>query len=195
MDVQGADVTVVDEQNDFEREPVEVNDSNQSFIDTILKELKLSERPILLLGGGLKREVAKSLARDIEKIGVPVMTTWNGMDRYGDDLENYWGRPNTWGQRSSNLLLQQCDLLIAVGTRLGLQQTGFAWEEFAPLAKIYQIDIDKAEILKGHPKIEAGLQADAGAFLSELVTLINKENYTYSKWLEFGNVPLPKSGS
>ena len=77
--------------------------------------------------------------------------------------------------------------MIAVGTRLGLQQTGFAWEEFAPLAKIYQIDIDKAEILKGHPKIEAGLQADAGAFLSELITLINKEKYIYSKWLEFGN--------
>lgn len=187
LDVQGADLTVVDEQNDFEREPVKVNDSKQSFIDTILKELKLSERPILLLGGGLKREVAKSLARDIEKIGVPVMTTWNGMDRYGDDLENYWGRPNTWGQRSSNLLLQQCDLLIAVGTRLGLQQTGFAWEEFVPLARIYQIDIDKAEISKGHPKIEAGLKADAGTFLSELITLISKENYTYSKWLEFGN--------
>jgi acetolactate synthase-1/2/3 large subunit len=91
-----------------------------------LNELKLSERPILLIGGGVSRKLAKKLNKDLQQCGIPIMTTWNGMDRYGSDLPNYWGRPNTWGQRSANILLQQSDLIIAVGTRLGLQQTGFA---------------------------------------------------------------------
>ena len=186
LDVQGAELTVEEGQSCFEKKTFPENDSNQQFVERIIEQLSISERPIFLLGGGLSREASRSIAHDIEKIGIPVMTTWNGMDRYGDDLHNYWGRPNTWGQRSSNMLIQQCDLLIAVGTRLGLQQTGFAWEEFVPLAKIYQVDIDKAELEKKHPAIEAGLQADADTFLATLIKSLNIKKYKYSNWLEFG---------
>src|SRR5207245_5333231 len=47
-----------------------------------------------------------------------LMTTWNGADRVPASHPLYFGRPNTWGQRSANLLLQQADVLIALGTRL-----------------------------------------------------------------------------
>jgi len=186
LDVQGSQLAIEDGQRNFAGKANRTNEFDQRFLATIIEQLGIAERPILLLGGGLNREAVRKHAHDIEKIGIPVMTTWNGMDRYGDDLANYWGRPNTWGQRSSNILLQQCDLLIAVGTRLGLQQTGFAWEEFAPLAKIYQIDIDKAELDKGHPTIEAGLEADADVFLEKFIgSAVNKE-FEYSNWLDFG---------
>jgi acetolactate synthase-1/2/3 large subunit len=186
LDVQGSQLAIKDDQGIFAGKSIATNDFDERFLELIIGQLSNAERPILLFGGGLSREAVRRHAHDIEKIGIPVMTTWNGMDRYGDDLANYWGRPNTWGQRSSNILLQQCDLLIAVGTRLGLQQTGFAWEEFAPLAKIYQIDIDKAELEKGHPTIEAGLEADADAFLEKFISsAVNKES-EYSNWLDFG---------
>jgi len=188
LDVQGSDFTENGQELVNKKVPVTVNDSDKKFVNSIVESLDSSKRPILLLGGGLSRQVAKSLIADVEKIGIPVMTTWNGMDRYGDDLANYWGRPNTWGQRSSNILLQQSDLLIAVGSRLGLQQTGFAWEEFAPLAKIYQIDIDQSELEKGHPKIEDGLQSDAGEFLKNLLGAISKKKYCFSDWLNFGEL-------
>ena len=186
LDVQGSELSIEDvDDQDFEGNIV--NAPDKGALKSISDQLAISNRPVLLLGGGLSRNTARGLVKDIEKLGIPVMTTWNGMDRYGDDLENYWGRPNTWGQRSSNLLIQQCDLLIAVGTRLGLQQTGFAWEEFAPLAKIFQIDIDKAELQKGHPKIEEGIQADAGEFLPQLIRIQSKRMKDYSSWLEFGH--------
>lgn len=185
LDVQGAE-TKIEEPERFLKESREQEDSLLEFVKRISDGLVNSQRPILLLGGGLSRIVARKLVHEIEKFGIPVMTTWNGMDRYGDDLQNYWGRPNTWGQRASNILIQQCDLLIAVGTRLGLQQTGFAWEEFAPLAKIYQVDIDRAELEKGHPLIEAGLQGDAGEFLIKLVNGISTGEGRYCKWLDFG---------
>lgn len=188
LDVQGSEFTENGQELDYKKLPVKANDTNKEFVNSVVASLDASKRPILLLGGGLSRQVAKSLVADVEKIGIPVMTTWNGMDRYGDDLANYWGRPNTWGQRSSNMLLQQSDLLIAVGSRLGLQQTGFAWEEFAPLAKIYQIDIDQSELEKGHPKIEDGLQSDAGEFLKNLLDAISKKKYCYLDWLNFGKL-------
>ena len=186
LDVQGSEYEIRDDSIRTKNFQFHDNESVQKFTDRVVNQLSISERPILLLGGGLSRRVTKSLVDKIEKLGIPVMTTWNGMDRYGSDLNNYWGRPNTWGQRSSNLLIQQCDVLIAIGTRLGLQQTGFAWREFAPLAKIYQVDIDKSELTKGHPKIESGLSSDAGNFLTQLIESLPNDKNKYWAWIEFG---------
>ena len=80
----------------------------------------------------------------------------------------YAGRPNTFGQRAANILIQQADLVVAVGTRLGLQQTGFAWEQFVPIGKVVQVDIDPAELRKGHPRVDLALHGDADGFLAAL---------------------------
>ena len=96
---------------------------------------------------------------------VPVMTTYNGADRFDGDDPNYLGRPNTWGQRSANIVIQQADLIVALGTRLGLQQTGFNWQEFGRAAKIVHLDIDEGELTKGHPRTDMVLRVDADDFV------------------------------
>ena len=120
---------------------------------------------MLLLGGGLSRQDCTALLPLIEKWKIPVTTTWNAADRIDSGHDLYFGRPNTWGQRSSNLIIQQADLLIAVGSRLGLQQTGFNWPEFVPNGEVIQIDIDKGELEKGHPKLALAICADATSTL------------------------------
>ena len=129
--------------------------------------LSESERPIVLLGGGLPREHAL-ISQLVNAMGLPCMTTYNGADRFGSNEGLYFGRPNTWGMRYSNILISQADLVIAIGTRLGLQQTGFNYEGFAPHAKIIQIDIDPSETTKGHPVIDAGYNIDALKFLEAM---------------------------
>jgi acetolactate synthase-1/2/3 large subunit len=131
--------------------------------------LAKSDRPVILIGGGVSRNQLKSLMPEVDRLGVPVMTTWNATDRLGASHRLYFGRPNTWGQRSSNLILQNADLVIAVGTRLGIQQTGFNWAEFVPNGEIVQIDIDRAELEKGHPKISLSICADANDLLKQLL--------------------------
>jgi acetolactate synthase-1/2/3 large subunit len=189
LDIQGSEFTRID---DIEpsREIFVSENLEETFLETILGDLDNCSRPVILLGGGLSRNFTKRVKSDLENLGIPIMTTWNGMDRYGAELKNYWGRPNTWGQRSSNVLIQQCDLLIAIGTRLGLQQTGFAWQDFAPMARIFQVDIDKAELEKGHPTITAGLQMDADAFLLKLLLGLTGRELDYSEWLSFGETVL-----
>jgi acetolactate synthase-1/2/3 large subunit len=156
------------------------------FANNVIEELKSSKRPIILLGGGLSRESAIRVNQLLSELEIPIMTTWNGADRYGSDQRNYWGRPNTWGQRAANVLIQQSDCLIVVGSRLGLQQTGFAWEEFAPLAKIFQVDIDEHELNKGHPKIYAGLSCDAAQFLQTFLEIFKPNSCDFHQWLKFG---------
>jgi acetolactate synthase-1/2/3 large subunit len=149
--------------------------------------IRQSCRPILLIGGGVDRHSMPTILDGCEALGLPIMTTWNGTDRVGADHALYWGRPNTWGQRSANVLIQQADLVIAAGTRLGLQQTGFNWQGFAPMATVVQIDVDAAELAKGHPHVDLPILADAAPTLVAALSVVDPTvAVERQSWLEFG---------
>ncbi len=144
--------------------------------------MSAARRPVLLLGGGLDRDVVSRAVPQIEALGIPIMTTWNGADRIAADHPLYFGRPNTWGQRYSNILLQQADLIVALGTRLGLQQTGFNWQAFAPVGKVAQVDIDGNELAKGHPRVDLPIKADAATVFAFILA---QQPSAPSEWLAF----------
>jgi acetolactate synthase-1/2/3 large subunit len=138
-------------------------------IAEIATRIRGALRPVLLIGGGVERSTGLELAEQLRDSGLPLMTTYNGADRVDNQLANYFGRPNTWGMRYSNILLQQADLIVALGTRLGMQQTGFNWQEFAPLAHLVQVEIDPTELNKGHPHVDDSCCGDANEVLRELL--------------------------
>ena len=157
--------------------------------------IRQAERPLLLLGGGLSRQVCLDLQPWLQGLQLPLMTTWNGADRLDSGAENYFGRPNTWGMRYSNLILQQSDLLVAVGTRLGLQQTGFNWQAFVPEGKVIQVDIDPEELAKPNPRVDVPVCMDANSFLRQLST---NDLGSHGAWLAFcrrvqGALPLSEA--
>ena len=141
------------------------------LIQEAARHLEGAERPIFLIGSGLNRASFQRMLPVLTKLGVPMQFTWNAADYLSSDHPLNCGRPNTWGQLDANLIIQQSDLLVAVGTRLGMMQTGFAWEEFAPMATIFQVDIDPAELEKGRPLVHYKFCGDAELFLEELLGL------------------------
>ena len=155
--------------------------------------LKVAQRPLLLLGGGVTHSAAIRMNEALIAAGIPVATTYNGSDRFDSRDSRYFGRPNTWGMRWANLLIQQADLVIAVGTRLGLQQTGFNWKEFGPLAKVVQVDIDEDELRKGHPLVDLPVLGDAADFLFRLLKSLEMDpvptstRQAWMQWIEFGS--------
>lgn len=150
------------------------NNSLKTEIEKIQTLLSDSQRPVLVLGGGLSRANTWNLRAEIEGLGIPIMTSWNGADRLPSDSDLYFGRPNTWGMRYSNLLIQQSDLIIFLGVRLGLQMTGFNAKGFAPLAKIVQIDIDTLELEGTIPSRELTIRSDADLFLNRFLAVASK---------------------
>jgi acetolactate synthase-1/2/3 large subunit len=156
--------------------------ASNSQINSIAALWNAAKRPILLIGGGVSHETASTLQDQLHNTKVPLMTTYNGADRVDGDASNYLGRPNTWGQRSSNILIQQSDLIVAVGTRLGMQQTGFNWQEFGKDAHIVQIDIDECELRKGHPRVDTALAVDANDFL---IRFLASEPTEHPHWLDY----------
>jgi acetolactate synthase I/II/III large subunit len=147
----------------------------ESEVETIVDLISRSKKPLFLFGGGLSRDSAKKHAKKLEELGIPIAVTWNGADRISADYKYYCGRPNTYGMRFSNVIIQESDLLITFGTRLGIQQIGFAWEEFASKATIVQIEIDESELTKGFPKVDYAIQHDANNFLDVLCQKLNSE--------------------
>lgn len=129
-----------------------------------------ARRPILLIGGGVSYAQMQRLRAALLAKRIPSMTTYNGADRLDGSDPIYLGRPNTWGQRSSNIIIQEGDLIIAVGTRLGMQQTGFNWQEFGRKAKIVHVDIDQGELDKGHPGTDLRYPVEADDFLTRFLS-------------------------
>jgi acetolactate synthase-1/2/3 large subunit len=151
-------------------------------IDLITTMLREAKRPVLLLGGGINRKTAAQVMDKLGVLGVPLMTTWNGLDRVPTEHPTYFGRPNTWGQRSANILMQQADLLVALGVRLGLQETGFNWQQFIPVGKVVQVDCDKRELEKGHPRVDVPVCGDANAVLERIA---ESKLGDYTEWVGF----------
>jgi acetolactate synthase I/II/III large subunit len=184
LDAQGAIVDLGLLDSEFKEGVVTQQQSSNHSPEDSLAAIKAARRPVLLIGGGCDYSKVVSIREQLSTLGIPIMTTWNGSDRISSEDINYFGRPNTWGQRYSNVILQQSDLLIAVGTRLGIQQTGFAWEEFIPMGEIIQIDIDEKELSKGHPKVQYPIQMDSIEYLEKLVSS-ELDPERYSDWLLF----------
>lgn len=151
-------------------------------IAQVIAGLRAAKRPLLLIGGGVERAAMARNLKLLERHMIPIATTWNGMDRISFDHPLYVGRPNTWGQRYSNLLIQQSDYVVALGSRLGLQQTGFNWQEFVPGGQVVQVDCDPAELTKGHPDIEVGICSDANYVVDAIA---QADVGSHRSWLEF----------
>jgi acetolactate synthase-1/2/3 large subunit len=163
-------------------------DSGSLVSEEILQALTTAKRPALLIGGGVSRQKARSLESELENLPIPVMTTWNAADRMDSRAPSYFGRPNTWGQRYANLVMQQSDLLIALGTRLGLQQTGFNWQEFVPNGEVVHVEIDGAELEKPHPNAKFKVKGDANDFIEKLLPQIHRlSSPDWREWIEFAN--------
>ncbi len=182
LDLQGAQVDEGALNTGSPRAETYFEQLSETAIESIARKVHSAQRPVLLLGAGIDRATAKDLQDQLAHTGIPLMLTWNAMDRVGADHPMYFGRPNTWGMRYANVLLQQADLLVALGTRLSLQQTGFNWQQFIPAGEIVQVDCDAAELAKGHPRVAVPLCGDANRVLRSLLKL---DLGVHTEWIDF----------
>ncbi len=135
-------------------------------------------KPILLVGNGVRTSGAEKLLFEfVKKTNMPVLTTMMAVDLVQD--ENHIGFIGTHGNRIANMILNECDLIISVGARLGLRQVGRYNENFAPKAHLIRVDIDQYELSRNIKKDEDKYQIDVKEFIS---MLLNEDIPDYTKW-------------
>jgi len=137
--------------------------------------LNAAERPVVLVGNGVRLAGARAEMRAlVERLGVPVLTTWPAHDMVPDDHPLMAGRPGPLAPRGANFTLQNADWLLALGARLDLVVTGYAPALFARAAKKIMVDVDAAELRKLRGTIDVPVHADAKAFSVEMLRQLGR---------------------
>lgn len=135
-------------------------------------------KPILLVGNGVRTAGAVEMVHEFaHKTNIPVLTTMNGVDLAQDDL--HIGFIGTHGNRIANMILNECDLIISVGARLGIRQAGRYTKNFAPKADLIRCDIDEYELSRNIKENEKKYHTDARDFMRMLLA---EEIGDYSAW-------------
>lgn len=136
---------------------------DEEVLEALSKLCQTAERPLLYFGGGARW--ASSLPEwvaALEAKGVPYVSTLMGHERVvGGAL--YFNMVGSYGNREANWAVQNCDLLIVVGARLDVRQTGSNIDDFGRNAKIVQVDIDPAQLNNRIP-VALSIHSDAESF-------------------------------
>jgi acetolactate synthase I/II/III large subunit len=141
---------------------------NSKSLD-LIDLLNQSKKPVVIGGHGVKLSQSEKLFKQfIEQYNLPTILTWSAVDLLEETHSNNYGRSGVQGQRSANFIVQNCDLLIVMGSRLSLLQTGYSRTDFAPHAKIVHIDIDPTETNKFDG---LSINEDIGNILHDLISL------------------------
>lgn len=153
-------------------------------INLVIGLLNRSKKPVVVAGGGIK--LAKAVNEFRELIGflkIPVVVPEMGTDILEFDHPEYLGQGGTKGDRTGNIVMQNSDLILSIGSRLAVSFTGHEFDKYAPHAKKIVIDIDKSEHLKKTIKIDHLIISDAKYFIN---SLIKNKNRLLSKdtWLK-----------
>lgn len=135
-------------------------------------------KPVLLAGNGLRLANAVELVHEFaRKTSIPILTTMNAIDIAQDDL--HIGFIGTHGNRIANMILNECDLVVAVGARLGIRQAGKDTKNFAPKADLVRVDLDEYELSRNIKINETKYHMNAKDFMT---FLLRDEDVDYTDW-------------
>jgi acetolactate synthase-1/2/3 large subunit len=157
-------------------------------INELNNKLKNSKRPLLLIGHGVRLSNSVNEIKElVDKLNIPFVVSWGGFDIISHDHELVVGDVGVYGSRGGNFAIQNCDLLISIGSRLDTRQTGGDLKTFSRDSFKVMVDIDKNEINKGRGlKIDLPIICDAKQFITEWLN--NHIQYQPStEWVEMYN--------
>ena len=151
----------------------------------VVAALQKCHAPLLWLGNGLRRLSSDKIRGILQNLGIPYLTSWTATDLLSPIEGLYSGHAGTYGGRAGNVILQSCDLLITLGTRLAIPQKGYIDDELARRANIFVVDCDQIELDKLGPRFTQQLLADAPIALTQIHDAVQTiGSLCIDSWLE-----------
>ncbi|MBF0371892.1 MAG: thiamine pyrophosphate-binding protein [Alphaproteobacteria bacterium] len=153
-----------------ERSPVRPAAHFERRLAECVRMLGEAKRPVLIAGNGIRLAgaVAEFVAI-VERLRIPVITSWNASDLIDSGHPCHAGRAGLFGDRAGNFTVQNADLLLIVGSRMSIPQTGHNTAQFAPHARQIVVDVDENELMKPTLRPDVAMAADAKVFLTALL--------------------------
>ena len=162
----------------------DVNLITEEDLETAVKLIRESEKPMIFVGGGaILSNASEELLEFAEKVNAPVCDTLMGKGAFSGEHPLYVGMLGMHGTKYANFGVCKCDLLITVGSRFSDRVSGDT-SRFAMGAKVLQIDVDPAEINK-NVMTSASVIGDVKEVLKRLNPMLEQQNH--SRWIEYIN--------
>jgi acetolactate synthase I/II/III large subunit len=166
----------------------------------VLSELfKKCNRPMIVMGNGIRLSKTVDQFRNfVNKYKIPCAATFFGADLLENSNDMYIGRVGLVGERAGNFAIQNCDLLISLGTRMAQGLVGYNSQWFAREAKIVYLDIDEEELKKDNLNYELKIKMDLVEFFKNIKLNKKENNKDYAFWINkckhwknkwFGDIP------
>ena len=137
-----------------------------------------AKRPVIVVGGGaITAEAAPEVLKLANRLGIPVVTTWNGKSAFPEDHQLYAGAVGQTGTTAGNNIASSADVIISVGCRF-TDWSASSWRKGVsfsiPPGRLIHIDVDHQEIGKNYPTT-VGIVADAKLALADILSAISDE--------------------
>jgi acetolactate synthase-1/2/3 large subunit len=148
-------------------------------VERAARLLSAARRPVLVAGGGvIGSDASAELTAVAERLGAPVVTTWNGKGAI-DELHPLAGQTiGDTGSTIGNTLASTADVILSVGCRF-VDWSASSWRAGVtfsiPPTRLIQLDIDPREIGKNYP-VDVPLVGDARAGLADLLDALGSRS-------------------
>ena len=155
----------------------------QQVSSGMIEALARSSRPCIIAGAGINSSGMRSqFAAWVGKIKAPVVSSMPAVDVL-PGFPYYYGFIGAYGHRHANFILAKSDLVISLGTRLDLRQTGADTSRFAMSARLLRIDVDPAEFSRKVKQDEMSYLIDLKDLLPSLARQGTESIPDFSPWL------------
>ena len=181
LDVQNAMVDITS-QKQFIPPQQSIEDVNYEKLITLLTEAK---RPLIVTGNGIHLSKSEELFNKIKRqLQIPVVSTWTSKDLLAQNDPLFVGNFGILGERAANFAIQNADLLLVLGSRLSIPNTGYQSQLFSPHSIKIVVDIDENELHKPTVKVDYPIHCDLSTFLTNLTSRLDSVTLPTSKdWI------------
>lgn len=150
-----------------------------SDIDALIDLIREAKRPLIVAGAGC-RDAYQELCEFVQRTKIPVTCSLPAVGLVPTYWTQYVGMLGHTGHPSANNNVYNADLIIALGARLDVRQTGSLVKQFAQGAKVVRVDIDAHELTYSSVRIDLAIKADCLAVLKRLRNV----EYKCAAWYE-----------
>lgn len=154
-------------------------EKDSPVVTEIIDRIKAAKRPVFYTGNGIRIAGAEDLfLRTADRLGIPVVVGWNGVDIIPSTHPLKAGQPGGRGDRPGNFAVQNADFILSVGSRLNIRQVGYNFKTWARAAYTIVCDIDEEELKKPSVHIDMPVHADAADLLRALLERLEELGIT-----------------
>jgi acetolactate synthase-1/2/3 large subunit len=185
QDIQSADIGDPAHLEKFEIILPEIISKNRYVTKDVLNLISNATRPIIIWGYGVEASHCEDTMRKFcDILKAPLLVSWKTIDDVEETYPYYIGRFGIFGQRAANLTVQNADLIINIGSRLGIPQIGYNEADFAREAKIITVDVDFNENTKYQRNPDISINLSVDNFLSSILNDISSIQLpSWNQWL------------